>query len=70
MVLFVFYIVIIALLYSNFGFYSFAEYKPRPEFWDLNNAPMWWDCYKNVGLNVFLSTEFEAGRHELRVNKI
>jgi hypothetical protein len=55
--IFFFYIAIVALLYSNFGFYSFAEYKPRPEFWDLNNAPMWWDCYKNVGLNVFLSTE-------------
>ena len=47
---------ITALLYSNFGFYSFAEYK-RPEFWDLNNATGWWNCYKNVGLDVFLSTE-------------
>jgi len=43
----------IALLYANFGFYSFAIYKPRPEFWDLNNSEPLWRCYKEVGLDLF-----------------
>lgn len=45
-----------ALLYSKFGYYNFAAYKPRPAFWDLNNHTYWWNCYKTVGLDVFLST--------------
>ena len=55
-VIFIFFTIIVALLYSNFGFYSFTGYKPRPEFWDLYNATGWWNCYKSVGLDVFLST--------------
>jgi len=46
----------ISLLYSTFGYYSFAAYKPRPEFWDLNNHTYLWNCYKTEGLDVFLST--------------
>lgn len=48
-----FFSITIGLLYSNFGFYSFAMYKPRPEFWDLNNSAPLWKCYKVVGLDLF-----------------
>ena len=46
----------VTLLYSNIGFYSFANYKPRPEFWDLYNTTGLWSCFKSVGLDLFLST--------------
>jgi hypothetical protein len=46
----------VAFLYSNFGFYSFATYSPRPEFWDLYNTTGLWNCFKNVGLDLFVST--------------
>ena len=55
-VILVFFVINVALLYSNFGFYSFARYNPRPEFWDLYNTTGLWNCYKAVGLDLFLST--------------
>jgi hypothetical protein len=51
-----FLIINFALLYWNFGFYSFSTYKPRPEFWDLYNSTGLWNCYKEVGLDLFLAT--------------
>ena len=51
------FIIIVTLLYSNFGFYGFANYKPRPEFWDLYNTTGLWNCFKTVGFDLFLSTQ-------------
>ena len=51
------YMIIVMLLYSNIGFYGFANYKPRPEFWDLYNTTGLWNCFKNVGFDLFLSTQ-------------
>jgi hypothetical protein len=53
----VFFLIInVALLYGDFGFYSFSTYKPRPEFWDLYNTTGLWNCFKDVGLDLFLAT--------------
>jgi hypothetical protein len=42
------------LLFSNYWFYSFSNYEPRPKFWDLyNDINLWWPCFKKVGLDVF-----------------
>jgi hypothetical protein len=45
------------LLIHGSGFFSFDYYKPRFYFWDLNNGLLFWECYKKVGLDVFLTTE-------------
>ena len=45
------------LLVHGSGFFSFDYYKPRFYFWDLNNGLLFWECYKKVGLDVFLTTE-------------
>jgi len=43
----------------NFGpsFFSFDYYAPRTTFWDLSNGFAFWECYKQVGLNVFKTSE-------------
>lgn len=42
------------ILYSNFAIFSLDSYRPRPDYWDLNNGinPLW-NCFQTSGLKLF-----------------